>query len=77
MSVSRRDFNYTAYTIKKLKNPKDRAKAAVLFANHFKKQNPRFDVQKFYSACGFIKKYRSVKVRRKMPNDSMMGFFNW
>lgn len=70
--ASRKDYVAAASSIKKIKNPKDRARMTVLFGNRFADDNPRFDWTRWKTACG----YKKAKVS-KGPVMNKSSWFNW
>ena len=53
--MSRKDFEILAEEIRHLMDMTQRLNAAAAVASACKRINPRFDVQKFYVACGVVK----------------------
>ena len=53
--MSRKDFEILAQEIRNMLDPNQRLNAAAAVASACARINPRFDVQKFYVACGVVK----------------------
>ena len=53
--MSRKDFEILAQEIRNLLDPLQRLNAAAAVASACARINPRFNVQKFYQACGVVK----------------------
>lgn len=53
--MSRKDFEILAEEIRHLMDMTQRLNAAAAVASACKRINPRFNVQKFYVACGVVK----------------------
>lgn len=70
--ASRKDYVSAAQSIRKIKNPKDRARMTVLFGNRFADDNPRFDWARWKTACGYKKASTS-----KGPVMNKSSWFNW
>ena len=52
--MTKRDFVIFAEEIRNMLDPIQRLNAAAAVAAAFVRINPRFDVQKFYAACGIV-----------------------
>lgn len=80
--ASRKDYVSAAASIKKIKNPKDRARMTVLFGKKFAADNPRFDWDRWRTACGYRHKLRSYgKYNPVNPHPyspkRTSGWFDW
>lgn len=53
--ASRKDYVSAAQSIRKIKNPKDRARMTVLFGKRFAEDNPKFDWIRWKTACGYLR----------------------
>lgn len=53
--MSSKDFEILAQEIRNLLDPDHRLNAAAAVAAACARINPRFDVRKFYQACGVVK----------------------
>jgi hypothetical protein len=53
--MTRKDFVVLAEEIRNMLDSTQRLNAAAAVASACKRLNPRFDVQKFYVACGIVK----------------------
>ena len=53
--MSRKDFIVLAEEIRHMLDDTQRLNAAAAVAAACKRLNPRFDVQKFYVACGIVR----------------------
>lgn len=60
-TMTRQHFQLFADTVKQIEDPKKRAETAALLADVFAKSNPRFDLDKFYSAAGVIHGYKGLE----------------
>jgi len=52
MSMTRKDFEVLADSIRTIMNPDARLQASVAIVSACVKLNPRFDTQRFFEACG-------------------------
>jgi len=60
-TLTRQHFQLFADTVKQIENPKKREEIASFLADVFEKINPRFDIDKFYSAAGVIHQYKGLE----------------
>jgi hypothetical protein len=49
--MTRKHFKTTAVSLRSIKSWSDRMRAATLAAEKFAKENPRFNKDKFFTAC--------------------------
>jgi len=60
-TMTRQHFQLFADTVKQIEDPKKREDIARFLADVFEKINPRFDIDKFYSAAGVIHQYKGLE----------------
>lgn len=60
-TMTRQHFQLFADTVKQIEDPKKREDIASFLADVFEKINPRFDIDKFYSAAGVIHQYKGLE----------------
>ena len=72
--ATKKDFIVAAYIIHSIKNKRERARMTIKFGREFAAENPRFDYQKWYRACGFVRRPRKYNKGKTRSEES--GFFS-
>lgn len=50
--MTKKHFQLIAAVVQNIRDNDDRVNAAIAFANAFREENPRFDSERFFAACG-------------------------